>query len=350
MRYTQLGQSGLEVSGVCLGTMTWGQQNTQQDANEQIEYALEQGINFIDTAEMYSIPPSPETQGSTETIIGHWLSANADKRENIVLASKIAGNGISWIREGSNISGETIKQAVDSSLKRLQTDYIDLYQLHWPNRTSPHFSKHWPGMVSHLDVDKSAEEESMVDILRGLDDCIKSGKIRHYGLSNETPWGISEYLRLSEKYNLPRVASIQNEFSLLHLKDSPYLMEACVLNEVAYLPWSPMAGGALSGKYRHGQRPENCRWTMSQRNGIFRDTTHTENAIEAYSDVAKKHKLTLAQLSLAWVYQFEGVSSTIIGATSMEQLKENIAVYNVSLGDDVLKDIRAVIKKFPVPF
>ena len=210
MQYSPLGSSGIDVSRVCLGSMTWGQQNTQQDANEQIEFALSKGINFIDTAELYSVPPKPETYGATETIIGNWLSANPQKRKDIILASKIAGPGLPWIRNAGEITGEAIIAAVDNSLKRLQTDYIDLYQLHWPNRTSPHFGKHWPGDVSFSSIDKTAHSNQMLEILQALNDCAKAGKIRHCGLSDDTTWGINEYLRLSDKHSLPRMVSIQN--------------------------------------------------------------------------------------------------------------------------------------------
>ncbi len=338
------------VSEICLGSMTWGEQNTQAQGGEQIDYALDRGINFIDTAELYAVPPKAETYGLTETYIGQWLAKNQQKRKEIILASKIAGPGLPWIRESSNITGETIKVALDQSLERLQTDYIDVYQLHWPNRSTPHFAKHWPGMVDSTRVDVEQERAGMLDILRTLDECIKAGKIRHIGLSDDTPWGISEYLRLAEKYDLPKMVSIQNEFSLLHLKDSPFLIENCVFNDVAYLPWSPLAGGALSGKYANGQKPEGCRWTMVQRNGLFRDTTQTHEAIAAYKEVADKHNLTLVQLSLAWVYQLAGVTSTIIGETSIKQLKEDIDAYDVALSEDILDEVGAVIKRFPAPF
>lgn len=350
MKKVQLGSSDLQVSEVCLGTMTWGNQNTQEDANQQIEYALEQGINFMDTAEMYAVPPNPETCGKTETYIGNWLGNNPTKRNDIVLASKIAGPGLPWIRNAEPITGASLKQALDASLKRLQTDYIDLYQLHWPNRVSPHFSKHWPEDVKHHEVDTNQQRDGMFDILNALGEAVDMGKIRHCGLSDETPWGIKEYLTLAKEHNLPRMVSIQNEFSLLHLKDSPYLVETCVLDDVAYLPWSPMAGGALSGKYRNGARPENARWTMVQRNGIFRDTSQSHEAIDAYYDIASKHGMSLAQLSLAWVYQFEGVTSTIIGATSMDNLKENIDAYQLRLSDEILAEIDTVIHRYPVPF
>ncbi|GAA5216649.1 aldo/keto reductase [Corallincola platygyrae] len=338
------------MSRVCLGSMTWGVQNNQQDANQQIEYALSRGINFIDTAEMYAVPPTPDTYGKTETIIGNWLAANPQRRKEIVLATKIAGGGLGWIRNGSEISGETVIQAVDGSLERLQTDYIDLFQLHWPNRTSPHFAKHWPGQIGFTDVDGEAHSNQMLEILQALNECVKAGKIRYCGLSDDTPWGINEYIRLSEKHALPRMVSIQNEFSLLHAKDWPYLIENCVHADVAFLPWSPLAGGALSGKYLNGARPEGSRWTISQRNGLFRDNPASEAAVTAYVDIAKAHNITPSQLALAWVDQVDGVASSIIGATSMAQLEEDIDAFDITLSDEALTQIGAVFKQYPVPF
>lgn len=350
MKTVKLGSSDLQVSEVCLGSMTWGNQNTQQEASIQIDYALDRGINFIDTAEMYAVPPSKETSGLTETYIGNWIAANASRRSDVVLATKIAGGGIPWIRDGGKIDRRSIHQAVEGSLKRLQTDYIDLYQLHWPNRMSPHFAKHWPGQVDPTKTDVDEERAGLLEILQTLDELIRAGKIRHIGLSDDTPWGINEYLRLAEQHNLAKMVSIQNEFSLLHLKDWPYLIENCVFNDVAYLPWSPLAGGALSGKYANGAKPAGCRWTMQQRNGVFRDTSQSHQAIAAYQEVADNHQLSLVQLSLAWVYQLAGVTSTIIGATSMAQLEEDLQAYDVALSAEVLADIDAVIKRFPQPF
>lgn len=350
MNRVRLGSSDLQVSEVCLGTMTWGQQNTQADAFEQIEYAIDQDINFIDTAEMYSVPPSKETYGFTETYIGNWFAANPSKREELILATKMAGNGIPWVRGGSDISGDTVGAAIDGSLQRLQTDYIDLYQLHWPNRFTPHFAKHWPRMGDNFELDVEAQRDGILGILRALDEAVKAGKIRHIGLSNDTPWGIAEYLKMAADHDLPKIVSLQNEFSLVHLKDAPLLTEMCAYNDIAYLPWSPLAGGALSGKYADGNKPAGCRWTMQQRNGIFRDTTQTHEAIAAYKEVADRHELTLTQLSLAWVYQFKHSSSAIIGATSMEQLREDIGAYQVRLSDEILEEIDLVIKRFPSPF
>ena len=241
-------------------------------------------------------------------------------------------------------------EAVDNSLQRLQTDYIDLYQLHWPNRLSPHFSKHWPGAVDPTETNLAQEREGQLDILRGLDQVVKAGKVKHIGLSDDTPWGIMNYLALAQEHDLPRIVSIQNEFNLLHFKDHPYLVETCVFEDVAFLPWSPIAGGALSGKYANGAKPEGARWTMQQRNGIFRDTAYSHDAIAAYQAVADQHKLSLTQMALAWVYQFSGVTSTIIGATSLEQLKEDIDAYALKLSDEVLNDINKVIRRFPAPF
>ncbi|MCH2190761.1 MAG: aldo/keto reductase [Gammaproteobacteria bacterium] len=351
MNKIKLGDSNIEVTEVCLGSMTWGQQNTQDEAFEQLYYAIdERGINFIDTAEMYSVPPAKETAGSTETFIGNWFAANPGKREELVLATKIAGSGIPWIRNGGKIVGEAILPAIDASLQRLQTDYIDLYQLHWPNRTSPHFSRHWPGAVDPTSTDVEQDQADMLGVLQALDEAVKAGKIRACGLSNETPWGIAEYARIAEQHALPKMVSIQNEFSLLHLKDWPYLIEACIHNNVAYLPWSPLAGGALSGKYANGNKPKGARWTMVQRNGVFRDTTYSHAAIAEYQKVADRFKLSLTQMCLAWVYQFTGVTSTIIGATTVEQLKEDINAHDLVLSAEVLAAIDEVIKKYPVPF
>ncbi|MCH2159224.1 MAG: aldo/keto reductase [Oleiphilaceae bacterium] len=350
MKYSKLGSSNLNVSRVCLGSMTWGVQNSQLDASKQIEYAISRGVNFIDTAEMYAVPPSPETYGKTEKIIGNWISANSQKRKDLVIATKIAGNGLPWIRNGADITGEAIIASVDASLKRLQTDYIDLYQLHWPNRTSPHFAKHWPGKITFTDVDTEHHSNEMLEILQALNDCVQAGKIRFCGLSDDTPWGINEYLRLAEKHSLPKMTSIQNEFSLLHTKDWPYLIENCVHQDVAYLPWSPLGGGVLSGKYIDGKRPEGSRWSMSQRNGLFRDSEQVQQSVKRYIEIANQHNMTPSQLALAWCDQVDGVTSTIIGATTHEQLEEDIDAFNMTLSDDTLKEIASVIKDYPMPF
>ena len=350
MEYSPLGSSGLNVSRVCLGSMTWGIQNNQADADAQIDMALQAGVNFIDTAEMYPVPPSADTYGGTETIIGDWLKRHPGQRKDLVLATKIAGPGLNYIRGGGLVTAEGVFQAVDESLKRLQTDYIDLYQIHWPNRTSPHFAKHQPNQIRFTGVDRAAQSAQMLEILQALKECQAQGKIRHCGLSDETTWGINEYLKLSDKHSLPKMVSIQNEFNLLHAKDWPYLIENCVHEDVAYLPWSPLAGGALSGKYLGGARPEGSRWTISQRNGLFRDTPQCEAAISAYADIARQNGMTPAQLALLWSDNIDGVTSTIIGATSTQQLAENLEAFELDYSDDLHQKIASVFAQFPAPF
>ena len=349
MKYSPLGRTGLEVSRVCLGTMTWGVQNTQADADAQIERSAEAGVNFMDTAEMYAVPPTADTYGATETIIGDWLARNPAKRADWIIATKIAGPGLPWAREGAPLSGDGVIAAVEASLERLQTDYIDLYQLHWPNRTSPHFGKHWPGQYA-MPTDREEQVAGMLDTLRGIDTCIKEGKIRHFGVSNESPWGVSQYLRLAEEHGLPRVASVQNEFNLLQPKDHPYLLEQLILEEVAYLPWSPLGMGVLSGKYAGGARPEGSRWAVSPNFGGFRDTKQVAGAVDGYVAVAQKYGLTPSQLALAWVDSVAGVTSSIIGATSLDQLNENLGAYSWALTEDMAADVLAVMKDYPQPY
>ena len=350
MQFSILGSSGLSVSRVCLGSMTWGFQNNQQDANQQIDYALSQGVNFIDTAEMYAVPPSADTYGKTETIIGNWLAANPQRRKDIVLATKIAGPGLPWVRNGDPITGDAIVQAVDASLKRLQTNYIDLFQLHWPNRPNPHFNQHNPNKIRFSDINTADHTAQMLDILQGLKRCVDAGKIRFCGLSDDTTWGINTYLKLSEQYDLPRMVSIQNEFSLLHAKDWPYLIENCVHEDIAYLPWSPLATGLLTGKYLNNARPEGSRWTFSQPNKLYRNTDNVHLATADYVDIAHQHGITPAQLALAWCDQVDGVTSTIIGATTLPQLTENISAFATPLTPQALADIESVFKRYPAPF
>ena len=350
MKYSKLGSTGIDVSRVCLGTMTWGTQNTQQDADEQIAFALDKGVNFMDTAEMYSIPPTPESYGGTELIIGDWLARNSNKRGDIVLASKIAGIGLPWIREGKPYNGESIVRSVDASLQRLQTDYIDLYQLHWPNRQAPHFGRHWPGKISFSKTTGEREADGIRDVLRGLKQCVDAGKIRYCGLSNETPWGVGRYKQIAESENLPLMVSVQNEFNLLCTKDHPYLMEQCVMDEIAYLPWSPLAGGALTGKYLDGSRPEGSRWTLTQRQGLFRDTKEMTAAVKAYKALAEEYDMSVTQLALKWVDSVEGVTSTIIGATSLEQLGVDIDAFDLEISDELSDKVVGLLRQHSMPF
>ena len=350
MRFHKLGWSPLHVSEICLGTMTWGIQNTQSDADRQLNIAVDYGVNFIDTAEMYPVPPNADTYGRTEEILGDWLSRHQHQRDRLIVMTKMAGAGLAYIRQGQGLNGADVPLAIDKSLKRLRTDYIDVYQLHWPNRVSPHFGKHWPDKYPVANADVDAEISNMRSVLIALKEAISVGKIRYWGLSDETPWGIHTYLRLCDELDVPRPVSIQNEFSLLHLKDWPYVVEVCVNEAVSYLPWSPLATGMLTGKYLNGARPTGSRWTLMQRLGLFRDTDMARQATAAYVDVATRHGLTPTQLALAWCRQVPGVTSTIIGATSTEQLIENIEAFRLELSMELSAEIAQVIRQFPSPF
>ena len=346
MEYRQLGLTGLEISTIGLGTMTWGLQNTQSQGFEQMDYALAHGINFFDTAEMYAIPPSAKTFGSTETIIGNWFAARKN-REKVILASKISGPGLSWIRQGKSvINKKNIMQAVEDSLKRLQTDYIDLYQLHWPNRGSYHFGQLWNYSPK---FNAQAEEENFLEVLHTMQQLIKDGKIRFIGLSNETAWGLSKWLQLAEKHKLPRMASIQNEYSLLCRHFEPDLSEIALHENCGLLAWSPLARGMLSGKYLNGARPEGARLTIETR-PEHRVLPQTDAAIKKYIELAKDHELNPCQMALAFVNQQPFVNSTLIGATNMRQLKSNIDSIAVKLPAEVYTGIDKIRREYPMLF
>lgn len=347
MQYRKLGRTGIDVSLICLGTMTWGRQNTEAEGHEQMDYALDRGVNFWDTAEMYAVPPNAQTYGKTEEIIGTWFANNPSRREDVILASKIAGPGPDWIRDGKGkIDRENLLVAIEGSLQRLQTDYIDLYQLHWPNRGSYHFGQHWD---YNPQFNAEAEEENFVEVLEALDELIKAGKIRHIGLSDETSWGTMKYLELSKKHSLPRMASIQNEYSLLCRLFEQDLQEIAIAEDCGLLAWSPLATGMISGKYLDGARPEGTRWTLEHR-GIARDTKQANEAVKAYIAVAEKHGLDVCQMALAFVNRQPFVTANIIGATTMEQLKTNIDSINLELSQDVLAEIDQVFRDYPVPY
>lgn len=345
MQYRKLGRSGLDISLIGLGTMTWGLQNTQDEGFEQMDYALEQGINFFDTAEMYAIPPSAKTFGTTETIIGNWF-ASRKCRDKVILASKITGPGLDWIRHGENITRKNLHLALEGSLKRLKTDYIDLYQLHWPNRGSYHFGNTW-NYAPKFDVE--AELANFIEILHTLDELVKAGKIRHFGLSNETAWGLTKWLQLADKMALPRAVSIQNEYSLLCRYFEPDLSEVSLNEDCGLLAWSPLVRGMLSGKYLNGAMPTGARLTIETRKE-HRITAQTEQAIQAYIDIANKHHLDICQMAIAYVAQKPFVSSVLIGATNLQQLKTNIGAINITLDDTVIEDINAIQREYPHPF
>jgi aryl-alcohol dehydrogenase-like predicted oxidoreductase len=346
MKFNTLGRTDISVSEICLGTMTWGTQNTESEAHAQMDYAIEQGVNFFDTAELYpTTPVSAETYGRTEDYIGAWLKKRG-KRDDIVLATKIAGAGRPHIRNGRSITPETIREAVDASLKRLQTDYIDLYQIHWPNRGHYHFRNSWS-----FDATTQDRETSVTDIaekLETLGELVKAGKLRAIGLSNETAWGTMQYVKIAEAKGLPRVASIQNEYSLLYRTFDLDLAEVAHHEQVGLLAYSPLGAGLLSGKYLDGARPEGSRGTINKDLG-GRMQPLQEPAVKAYLDVAKKHGLDFSQMALAFCLTRPFMTSVIIGATTMDQLKADIGAAEVTLSDEAMKDIADVFRRYPMP-
>ncbi len=327
--------------------MTFGEQNTQSDAFEQLEYALDQGLFFWDTAEMYPVPPKPETQGATETILGNWI-AQRGKRDQLFIASKIAGpsQGGSHIRDGqTRFNAVEIGSAIDGSLKRLQTDYIDLYQLHWPQRPTNFFGKLGYGNTEAQNTD---EITALEETLTALSHEIKNGRIRYIGLSNETPWGTLKFLHLAEKLGLEKFVSVQNPYNLLNRTYEIGMSEIAYHENVGLLAYSPLAFGYLTGKFRHGARPANTRISLYSRFSRY-SNPQSEWATEQYAQLAEQHDLTLTQLSLAFIKQQFFVNSTIIGATNLDQLKENIQAFEIELSTDVLEGIEAIHRQQPNP-
>ncbi|WP_411035196.1 aldo/keto reductase [Shinella sp. BYT-45] len=346
MKYNPLGRTGIRVSEICLGTMTWGSQNSEQEAHDQLDYAFSQGVNFIDTAELYPTTPlSPETYGDTERFIGNWMKARGN-RDRVVLASKVAGPGRPYIRGGAPMSRAGILSAIDDSLSRLKTDYLDLYQLHWPNRGHYHFRNAWSYDPSKQDRQKVAAE--LLEILETAGELVKAGKVRALGLSNDTAWGTMQLLKLAGERGLPRVASIQNEYNLLYRTFDLDLAELSHHEDVGLLAYSPLAAGLLTGKYLDGARPEGSRLT---KNGDLggRYQPLQEPAVRAYVELAKEHGLDPAQMALAFCLTRPFMASVIIGATSMEQLKTDIAAKDLELSTDVMNGIRRIHRLYPAP-
>lgn len=343
MNYTNLPGTTTRVSTLCLGTMTWGQQNTEADGHEQMSYAVDSGINFFDTAELYPVPAKAQTQGNTERIIGNWLRKTRN-RTRIVLATKIAGprDFVKHIRSNLGFSKEAICDAVNKSLQRLQTDYIDLYQLHWPERNANFFGKR-----GYLYEENEAWKDNFKEILEIFNNLIKEGKIRHLGVSNETPWGVMRFLEESEKHSFPRIRTIQNPYSLLNRIFETGLAEISIREQVGLLAYSPMAFGVLSGKYLLG-KPENARVTLFPSFSRYNSNQSVE-ATKKYCELAIAHNLSPAQMALAFVSMQPFVTATIIGATTMEQLKENIGCINIKLSADLIKAINHVQETIPDP-
>ncbi|MGZ0015611.1 NADP(H)-dependent aldo-keto reductase [Yeosuana sp. AK3] len=343
MIYTKLPNTHIKVSKICLGTMTWGNQNTEAEGHEQLDYAIEQGINFIDTAEMYPVPASPETQGKTSKIIGNWLKKSG-KRDQVILASKIVGRPSDYTAHirTTGLSSESIKEAIDNELKRLHTDYIDLYQIHWPERITNTF-----GVRDYKPSPEDAWKDNFNEVLHALEKPIKSGKIRYIGISNEKAWGTMRYLAESKK-SLPRMITIQNAYSLINRVFEGDMAEVSLRENIGLLAYSPMAFGVLSGKYIKGTAADNTRLKLFPRFARYSSKQCTE-ATKRYLKIAENNNMTLAQMSLAFVNQQPFVTSNIIGATNLEQLKENIESIKVTLSDDVLKQINEVHAEIPNP-
>lgn len=345
MQYNTLGNTDLNVSRICLGTMTFGEQNTEQEGHQQLDYAVSQGVNFIDTAELYAIPPCAETYGATEKIIGNWLQKRG-RRDDIILASKMAGPGGDWVSHirdgGTRFDEKTIEAAVDASLKRLKTDYIDLYQLHWPERNTNYFGR--------LGYQQAADEQNLtpiIDTLQGLKKQIQAGKIRHIGLSNETPWGIMQFITLAKAMDLPLVVSVQNPYSLLNRTYEIGCAEISHREQVGLLAYSPLGFGVLTGKYLNEQ-PENARLTRWPNYSRYSNPQAVE-ATRRYVELARRFQLDPAQMALAFVNSRPFLTANIIGATSMEQLKNNIASEELTLTEELLAEIELIHQSIPNP-
>lgn len=343
MRYNCLPHTDLEVSRLCLGTMTWGEQNTEAEAHAQLDYALAQGINFIDTAEMYPVPPRRETQGLTERYLGSWLQRRGH-RSQVILATKVTGRSreMAYLREGEQcLDRRNITLAVDASLKRLQTDYIDLYQVHWPDRQTNFF-----GRLGYTPTDEPFVP--IAETLAALAEQVQAGKIRYLGVSNETPWGLMSYRHAAERLQLPQIVTIQNPYNLLNRTFEIGLAEIAHREAVGLLAYSPLAFGVLSGKYLDGQQPPGARLTRFERFARYQ-TPEADAPTRQYVALARRHGLDPAQLALAYVNSRPFLTATIIGATTMAQLASNIASIDVTLPPDVLADIEAIHNRHPNP-
>jgi aryl-alcohol dehydrogenase-like predicted oxidoreductase len=347
MQYKPLGRTGLKVSDLCLGTMTWGSQNTQAEGHAQIDHALAAGINFIDTAEMYPVTPiAAETVGHTESIVGTWLEKTG-RRGDVVLATKVTGANGGFCRDGEPISSDAIARALDGSLMRLRTDHVDLYQLHWPNRGSYCFRQNWEYDPSHQT--RAETVQHMEDVLGALQGHVEAGKIRHLGLSNETAWGTTMWLQIAQANGWPRMQAIQNEYSLLYRLFDTDLAEVAANEDVGCLSYSPLAAGLLTGKYLGGAVPDGSRKSIQDTLG-GRVTPYVDAAVQAYADIAARHGLDLVQMALAFCRSRPFMTSTIFGATSMAQLDRALGAADLTLDADVMADIGAAHRAHPMPY
>ena len=343
MKYTTLPNTNIEVSKICLGTMTFGEQNNEQDAHQQLDFAIDKGVNFVDTAEMYAVPGRKETQGSTERFIGSWIAKG--NRDKIVLATKVAGpsRGLQYIRKNLGFSKSAITEALENSLKRLQTDYIDLYQLHWPERKTNCF-----GVRNYQYDEKEQWQENFYEVVETLNNFINEGKIRHYGISNETPYGMLRYLEEAKCNNLKQPITIQNPYNLLNRTFEIGNAEISIKKKVGLLAYSPLAFGVLTGKFLDGKKHPNSRIELFPQMARY-NNAQVQNVVKKYASIAKKYGLSFTQMSLAFVNQQAFVTSNIIGATNLKQLEENIVSINVTLSDEVIKEIEGVFVTQPNP-
>lgn len=349
MKKIKLGRSDILVSQLCLGTMTWGTRNTEVEGHTQIDLAAERGINFMDTAEMYPVTPiSKETVGDTEAIIGNWVAKSPARRAEWVIATKMSGENASFVRQGQLISGTTMREAIEGSLARLKTDYVDLYQIHWPNRGSYHFRTYWDFDPSTQD--KQVTLDHMADVLKTMTELKNEGKVREFGLSNESAWGTGHWLRLADELGAPRMQTLQNEYSLLcRIFDTDFAELACN-EDMTLLAYSPLATGLLTGKYQGGKTlPERSRRTLSGDLG-GRTTPRVWPAIDAYLEIAKKHGLDPAQMALAWCMTRPFSTSPIFGATSLKQLENSLEADELTLSNEVLQEISQTHRQHPMPF
>ena len=341
MKYRKLGNTDIDVSVICLGTMTFGEQNSQQEGFDQMDYAVERGVNFFDTAEIYSVPPDSNTYGKTEKMIGNWFEKRKN-RDKIILASKVAGPGCDWIRSGgNNFNEKKIGQAIDGSLKRLKTDYIDLYQLHWPERITNTFGNR------SYQYSNDTWEDNFLEILEKLNRIIKSGKVRQIGLSNENPWGIMKFLEYS-KESLPKMITIQNPYSLLNRLFEIGSSEICKRENIGLLGYSPLGFGILTGKYFDNKMPENSRLNLFPNLKRY-NSKNSMNASLMYDKIARKYNISLTHLALSFVNDRPFVTSNIIGATNLKQLEENIKSIEIKLSDEIIKEINEVHELYPNP-
>lgn len=346
MKYKKLGNTDIEVPAICLGTMTWGQQNTEAEGHEQLNYAVdERGLTFIDTAEMYPVPPDSRFQGMTETIIGNWLKNRTD-RENLCIASKISPSTLVATRDVGDkprLDKKSMIEAIDGTLKRLQTEYVDLYQIHWPVRRTNFFG------VRNYQHDECDDSTSIKETLEALAELVQAGKVKHIGISNETPWGVNEYLRIAREENLPRIVSIQNQYSLTNRTFEIGLSEIAIKEQVGLLAYSPLSMGVLTGKYLDGAKPAGARFTLRARNHDRYNPPHVNEVVRKYGEVAKKYGLDPAQMAIAFVVAQRFITSTIIGATTLDQLKVCIDAGELELSSAVLEDMQRIYTEHPDP-